>query len=445
MFGDGAGGFSEPILFPESGYGSPNNYGRSHQGFALFDFRGPTGPPVPAWSFSELGLGGFHTFLCYSFDWSTRNCNTSAEPGGPFVAGQVAEAELFTTGGSEGLLDWGFHPDVRASTRDFGPLPFVREGGDDSLSIAIGDLQGDGPDVLTSAGTGGAVLEEPATGRVSVLYGNDAEGVPPQHATTFASELGVEGIATGDFDLDGHTDVVGTDWHYSAATGGVGGVFFQAGNGAGQIGAPQELPLYSGERFDVNPPQVADLDGNGAPDVVAVVGGKVQVLLNLKTPPPPSSTGTGSKGGTTGTTTGGTASGKPLAGIKYGPRIVKVLANGTVVVGTATNPPTTGVSITITVPPFLKGKGGALATLVQKGAGKKAAKPVTIGKAHVTVPAKKTVPLKVKLSAKGLALLKKGPLHAGLSLVATAAGATETSVPRPLTIKPAAKKKSKGK
>jgi hypothetical protein len=444
MFGDGAGGFSEPVAFPESGYGSFNGMAQSHQSFALFDFRGPTGPPVPAWTFSEGGLGGFHRYLCYSFDWSTRDCNTSVEAGGPLVAGDIAEAELFTTGGSEGLLDWGFHPEVRASTRDFGPQPFVREGGDARFSIAIGDLQGNGPDIFTAAGTGGTVLEEPATGRISVLYG-DAGGVPTQHATTFPSALGVEGINSGDFDLDGHTDIVGTSYHYTPATGGVGSVFFQAGNGAGQIGSPQEIPLYTGERYDVNPPQVADLDGNGAADVVAIVGGKVQVLLNQKTPPPsnPSNpTGTSGKGGTT---TGKSPSGKALAGIKNVPKVVKLLAGGTLLLGTATNPPTTGVAITIVIPPFAKAKGSALAALVQKGSGKKTAKPVTIGKAHVTVPAKKTVPLTVKLSAKALAMLKKGPLHAKLSLVATSPSGTEASGLAPLTIKPPAKKKSKGK
>jgi FG-GAP-like repeat len=451
MFGNGAGGLSEPDMFPESQYGSFNGLAQSHQSFALVDFRGPTGPPVPAWSYLDSGGGfNFHRVLCVSFDWSSRSCaavGALPEPGAPFVGGQVAEAELFTTGASDSLLSWGFHPEERASTRDFGPEPFVRAGGDASFSIAIGDLQGNGPDILTAAGTSGAVPEEPATGRVSVLYG-DAGGVPVQTATTFPSVLGVEGISTGDFDLDGHTDVVGTDWHYSPATGGVGGVFFQAGNGAGQIGTPQELPLYNGERFDVNPPQVADLDGNGAPDIVAIAGGKVKVLLNQKTPPPPNPAGTGGtggKGGTTGTSSGSTASGKALAGIKNVPKVVKVLANGTVLLGTATNPPTTGVTITIVIPTFGKAKGSALAALVQKGSGKKAAKPVTIGKAHITVPAKKTVPLTVKLSAKALAMLKKGPLHAKLSLVATSAAGTEGSGPASLTIKPPAKKKSKGK
>jgi hypothetical protein len=441
MFGDGAGGLSEPDMFLESQYGFANGLALSHQSFALFDFRGPTGPPVPAWSYLEGGLGGFHRFLCVSFDWSTRQCTPSAEPGAPFVAGQVAEAELFTTGGSEGLLDWGFHPEERASTRDFGPLPKVTAGGDASLSIAIGDLQGDGPDILTSAGTSGAVPEEPATGRVSVLYG-DSGGVAVQHATTFPSALGVEGIATGDFDLDGHTDLVGTDWHWSAATGGVGGVFFQAGNGAGQLGTPQETPLYNGERFDVNPPLVADLDGNGTPDVVAVVGGKVQVLLNQKAPPPPSPTGTTGAPGTTGSS----AHGKPLTGIAKVPGLVKALADGTLLLGTATNPPTAGVTITITVPPIKKkAKGSSVSALAQKVAGKKAKKPVVIGNAHIVVPAGKTVPLKVKLSAKGRGMLKKGPLHAQLTLLATSADGTKQSETKSLTIKATAKKKGKKK
>ncbi len=60
----------------------------------------------------------------------------------------------------------------------------------------------------------------------------------------------------------------------------------RADDGAGHLGAPQELPLYNGETFDYNPVRVADLDGNGTPDVVAIVGGKVRVLLNQKSPPP---------------------------------------------------------------------------------------------------------------------------------------------------------------
>ncbi len=274
MFGDGSGGFSAPVMFPESDYGSFNGLALSHQAFALVEYRGATGPPVPVWTrLVQPESFHFHRYLCLSYDWSTVQCveGEGPQPYAPLVAGRVAEAELFSYGGAlpEALLDWGPNGVWHASTRDFGPEPASREPADIWRSITIGDLQGDGPDILTSAGTSGAVLEEAASGRVSVLYGNTAEGVPPQHATTFPSELGVEGIATGDFDLDGHTDVVGSDWHYSAATGAVGGVFFQSGDGAGHLGAPQEIPLYTGERYNYDPVRVADLDANGTPDVVA--------------------------------------------------------------------------------------------------------------------------------------------------------------------------------
>lgn len=450
MFGDGAGDLTEPVMFPESNYGFSSGLARNHQGFALVEFRGASGPPVPTWSYlsQETTLSGthYHRLFCLSYEWQTRQCSApeeGQEPGAPFVPGRVAEAELFTTGGSEGLLDWGPNPIWHASTRDFGPRPTVVAGGDAWESIAIGDLQGDGPDIFTSAGTGGAVPNEPATGRVSVLYGNTAQGVLPQKATTFPSALGVEGIATGDFDLDGHTDVVGTDWHYSAATGGVGGVFFQAGDGAGHLGPPQELPLYSGGEFNYDPVRVADLDSNGSPDVVAIVGGKVQVLLNQKVPPPPAVGGGGGSGGGANSPVVKPISKalEALAGIKGLGSKATALPTGYVVLGTASNPPTKSVLITLTLPTG-KPKGNSLVTARSRG-GKKKPKPTVIGKATIAVPAGKTLPLKAKLSAAARAKLKKGPLHTTVTLVATSTSGAQQTKTEALTIKPAKQKRAK--
>jgi hypothetical protein len=428
MFGDGSGGFSAPDIFPESNYGSFNGLALSHQAFALVEFRGPTGPPVPTWTrLVQSGSFEFKRFLCLSYDWSTAQCieDEATQPYAPLVAGRVAEAELFTYGGPEGLLDWGPSGGWHAGTRDFGPEPTSREPADIWRSITIGDLNGDGPDILTSAGTSGAVPEEPASGRVSVLYGNTAEGVPPQHATTFPSELGVEGIATGDFDLDGHTDVVGTDFHYSAATGGIGGVFFQSGDGAGHLGSPQELPLYSGERFNYAPVRVADLDGNGTPDVIAIVGGEVRVLLNQTARPVLNPIAPGVS------VVNAAPPAKPLAGIKKLPKLVTALANGGLLLGTATNPPTASVGITITIPAKGKAKGAALVT-----ARAKKGKPTVIGKAQIKIAAGKTVALKVKLSTAARKLLRKGALHARLTIVAVSATGAKQTETVPLTIKP---------
>ncbi len=436
MFGDGSGAFSAPVMFPESNFGSFNGLSLSHQQFALVEFRGASGPPVPVWSYEyDEGSFHFHRLFCLSYDWSTKECGTpgaSEEPYIPFVAGRVAEAELFTTGGSEGLLAWGPNGGWHASTRDFGPLPTSVDPADLWRSITIGDLQGDGPDILTAVGTSGAVPGEPASGRVSVLYGNTAEGVPTQHATTFASALGVEGIATGDFDLDGHTDVVGTYYHYSSGTGSLSGVFFQPGNGAGQLGAPQEMQLSTSERFDYNPPRVVDLDGNGSPDVVAIVGGKVQVLLNQKAAPPvvkPIGPITGEQ------------LVKALSGLKGLPGgSTKAKPNGTLILGTATNPPTASVGITLTIPTKGKAKGNSL-TLARKKGKQKTPKPVVIGAAQIKVPAGKTVPLEVRLNGKGRARLKKGAIHATLTLLAVSTSGRKETKAEALTIKPSGKTK----
>jgi hypothetical protein len=433
MFGDGGGGFSAPVMFPESNYGSFNGLALSHQGFALVEFRGPTGPPVPAWTrLVQSGGFKFNRFLCFSYDWSTAQCTTSEapEPYVPLVPGRVAEAELFTYGGSEGLLDWGPNPSWHASTRDFGPEPTAVQPADTWRSITIGDLNADGPDILTAAGTSGAVPEEPASGRVSVLYGNNAEGVLPQHATTFPSALGVEGIATGDFDLDGHTDLVGADWHYSAATGGIGGVFVQSGDGTGHLGSPQELPLYSGERFNYAPVRVADLDGNGTPDVVAIVGGEVRVLLNQKSPLNQTFLPLASTIVPPGGSLINAAVAKALAGLKKVPKSATLRTDGSLLLGTATNPPTAGAGLTVVIPARGKAKGSAVVAAPRKR------KPTVIGKAQIRIPAGKTVPLKVKLTTAARKLLKRGPLRATLTIVAISPSGAKQTESETLTIKP---------
>lgn len=432
MFGDGSGGFSAPAMFPESNYGSFNGLALSHQAFALAEFHGPSGPPIPVWSY-EYQPSSFHfeRLFCLSYDWQTKLCTSpgaNPQPYVPFVAGLVAEAEVFTTGGAEGQIAWGPNPFWHGAEHDFGPEPPSSEPASAIWrGIAIADLESDGPDVITSAGDGAAIPGDAAAGRVSVLYGNTANGVLPQQATTFPSALGVENIGTGDFDLDGHTDVVGINWHYDSTAGGVGGVFFQAGDGAGHLGAPQEMPLYHGETWNTAPIGVADLDGNGSPDVVAVVGGKVQVLLNQKLPPPAPKP---------------VAASDPFKGIKGLGKKVVALANGILLLGTATNPPTASVGLTLTLPRGGKAKGSSLAAAAKpKTKSKKKKKGIVIGKATIKVPAGKTVPLKLKLSAKARALLKKGPLHAGLAIKATSTSGVVKKETRALTIEPPRKKK----
>jgi hypothetical protein len=127
-----------------------------------------------------------------------------------------------------------------------------------------------------------------------------------------------------------------------------------------------------------------------------------------------------------------------LAGIRGLKKVVRPDKKGFITLGTATNPPTAGVDLTVTLP---GGKsGGKARASVKRPKGKK--KAVLLGHAKIAIPAKSKRVLKVKLKPKALALLKKGPLHASLRVVATAVGGGKKSKTQKLTIKP---RKTSGK
>lgn len=204
------------------------------------------------------------------------------------------------------------------------------------------------------------------------------------------------------------------------------------------------IPLAANESFSKAPVRVADLDGNGTPDVVAIVGGQVQVLLNQKLRPPPApAPGNAGVPVLPGGSKAGTAT-NPLGGIKYGGKSVTAGHGGTLTFGTATNPPTASAALTLTLP--AKGATGNSLTTTQSGKkakGKK--KPVVLGAGKVAIPAGKTRPLTVHLNAKGKALLRKGPLHATLTIVATGTDGKKATSSSGVVVKPAKVKKKSHK
>jgi hypothetical protein len=423
LAGDGSGGFGVPDLVPALSYGFPAASGP--QVMALVDVRGAGLPPVPALSYASHDPfhGTYSRVLCFTYDWATENC-IPYEVGPLFVAGVVADARLFTTGGAKGILAWGPDPEWHSSTRELASVP-PGTTGQNFQSLTIGDLAGDGPDIISAAGSCGCGYQDiPPTGVVDISYGNTAAGVPDQTGTTFPSAPGVLSIATGDFDLDGHTDLIGDNWSYDPATRVIsGGVFVQAGNGAGGLAAPQMIPISNSETFSHAPIRVADFDRNGAPDATSIVGGKVQVLLNHKSP------------------AAAVKIGKldPLAGIKGLPKTVRPDKKGIVLLGTATNPPTASVDLTITIPAKSHGKARAAATKPKQGKKKR----VLIGHALIRIPTGQKAALKVHLKASALKKLKKAPLRATLAVLAAASDGTKKATSQALTIKPATTKKHK--
>jgi hypothetical protein len=429
LTGDGNGGFSEARVVLSLGFGFANPDGP--QIMALTDVRGPGLPPLPAYSYAYQTFEHFETQfrrkLCFTYDWETPTCLASSdpEPGPLFLPIRIADARLDTLGGDKGILGWGPEPLWHASTRELATPP--PSTGPNFYSLATGDLAADGPDEMSAAGTSGSGYQDsPASGVVNVLYGDIAGGVPDQVGTKFASAPGVTNIALGDFDLDGKNDLVGSSWSYTPGSGAVGSVFVQSGDGAGHLGPPQMIPLYHGETFSTAPVRVADLDGNGSPDVVAIVGGQVQVLLNQKVRPPalvPANPASAAHrlAATT----------NALAGIKGLKKSARVDKKGFITLGTASNPPTASVDLTVTLP---GGKASGKARVSAKKAGGKK-KAILLGHAKIAIPAGSTRTLKVKLKPKALALLKKGPLHASLAVAAVAAGGAKQSMTQPLTIK----------
>ena len=425
LAGDGLGGFGAPDLHPELNLGP--FWIAGPQSLALAQMRGPGLPPVPVFGRSNhvpLHNPEYWNALCATYDWATADCLNAPEwPGiGPLVvAGAVAQARVFTLGGDKGILAWGADSTWHWSTRELAPVLPSTAG--NFLSLTIGDLGGDGPDIISAAGSCGCGYKDvPAAGQVNVLYGNNAEGVPDQVGTKFASAPGVNSIATGDFNLDGHDDLIGNSWSYDpAATVSTGAVFVQESNGAGALGPPQMFPLSHTEAFSRAPIRVADLDGNGGPDAVAIVGGQVQVLLNTQS-------------------RAALHALNPLAGIKGVPKVVRVDKKGNLLLGTATNPPTASVDLTVVLP---SAKGGKASVAAKRKGGKgKKGKGKVIGHAKIKIPAGQRRALKVHLKSSALALLKKGrTLKTKLTIAAVATDGTKKTKTQALTIKPPKAKK----
>ena len=133
--------------------------------------------------------------------------------------------------------------------------------GGDAVSLAVGDLNGDGrPDVVT--------------GGVSVLL-NDGDGTFTERDY---NARGSKSIALGDLNLDGKLDV--------ATANGAEGVSVLLNGGDGRLGPPRiyaALPAWEYELVDAEPQTIAiaDLNGDHRPDLASAnFDERLSVLVN---------------------------------------------------------------------------------------------------------------------------------------------------------------------
>ena len=162
LAGDGNGGFGAADIVPALNMGPFGIVGP--QRFALADFRGPGLPPVPIFTYQyhePLHNPEYHRELCATYDWQTATCLAEElpDPGDPIVAGVVADARVFTLGGEKGILDWGADSTWHWSTREIAPsLPSTTN--ENFKSITIGDLAGNGPDIISASGSCGCGVKD---------------------------------------------------------------------------------------------------------------------------------------------------------------------------------------------------------------------------------------------------------------------------------------------
>lgn len=157
-------------------------------------------------------------------------------------------------------------------------------------SVAVADVDGDGhPDVVTASNdTGGGA------GIVSVLHntGNGTFAAPETYTVDNSSYEHKLSVAVGDLNGDGQPDLVVIDFMQSVATGSyVGAVWVMLNHGDGTFGTPTRyLSSAPATQGDV---AVADVNGDGHPDIVTASNyytpningtttdsGEVAVLLN---------------------------------------------------------------------------------------------------------------------------------------------------------------------
>jgi len=137
-----------------------------------------------------------------------------------------------------------------------------------SYSLAVADVNGDGkPDLLVASPCQGPDCSESENGTVGVLLGN-GDGTFQPVVTYSSGGFSAQGLAVADVNGDGRPDVVVANvCGNSTCTPNNGAVGVLLGNGDGTF---QSAVTYSSGGTQANSVAVSDVNGDGKPDLVVV-------------------------------------------------------------------------------------------------------------------------------------------------------------------------------
>lgn len=152
-----------------------------------------------------------------------------------------------------------------ASSFDFAPVVSYGSGGTNAHSVAVADVNGDGkPDLLVANNCATPACN--TTGSVGVLLGN-GDGTFRNVVTYSSGGYWANAIAVADLNGDGHPDLVVANYSKAEGSSGNGKLGVRLGNGDGTFQAVVTLDTGG---ITASSLAIADVNGDGKPDLIAV-------------------------------------------------------------------------------------------------------------------------------------------------------------------------------
>ncbi len=289
-----ATGAAVPAFAPQATFAIPT--GSSPQSLAVADFNGDGKPDLVTGNFSDGPSFGPDRNKTVSVLLNTTAPGAKTPSFAPQVTFAVGTGPIFVTVGdlnADGKPDLivADSPDgtvsvllnttaAGASVPSFAPRQSFATGGT-PISVAVGDVNGDGkPDLVVGSGGGEGV---------SVLLNTTAPGATaaafaPQQ--TFAA-LGAQGsVALADVNGDGKPDIVTANFgDFNASSDAVGVLLNTTARGAAAASFAPQQAFPAGGNFP-NAVAAADVSGDGKPDLLLAneFSHNVSVLLNTTAP-----------------------------------------------------------------------------------------------------------------------------------------------------------------